>query len=196
MVVLVNNWWAFVIRGVLAVLFGILTFFWPQITLLSLVWLFGAYAIADGVLNIIAAFRRDRPDHAPWWALLIMGILGVIAGIIAFVLPNITALALLYVIAGWAFATGVLAIVAAVRLRKQIEGEWLLALSGVLSIIFGVLVAIFPRAGALALVLWIGAFAFVLGILLIVLGFRLRTLMRRVDEELHGHGFPVIAHGH
>ena len=208
MLVLAGNWWTFVLRGVLAVLFGILTFVWPGLALLSLVFLFGFYAITDGVLSIIAAFRHRRGDVAtaaalapaaadantPWWAMLIIGILGILAGLGALFMPGISALALLFVICAWAVATGVMSIVAAVRLRKVIEGEWLLALSGVLSIAFGVLAAIFPGAGALAIVLWIGAYAIVYGIMLTVLGFRLRSWMRHTPGEHPGHGFARVAH--
>jgi uncharacterized membrane protein HdeD (DUF308 family) len=194
---LAANWWAFVIRGFAAVLFGLLTLFLPGIALLTLVFLFGFYSILDGVFNIAAAFRRTGPDTGmPWWALLISGILGIIAGLLAFFLPGITALVLLYIIAGWAVATGILAIVAAIRLRKQIRGEWLMVLSGVLSIVFGVLIALFPGAGALAVVLWIGAYATVMGILLVVLGFRLRKIARGADEHLPHGGFPAVATGH
>lgn len=197
MMVLIGNWWTFVVRGMLAILFGLLTFFWPGIALLTLVFLFGFYAIADGVFNIIAAFRRTggARQQPPWWALLISGIVGLIAGGIALFLPGITAIALVFLIAGWALVSGVMSIVAAIRLRRQITGEWILALSGVLSIIFAVLAAIFPGAGALAIVLWIGAFAIVYGVLLIVLGFRLRSFIRRTVEDL-GPGLGAVAHGH
>jgi uncharacterized membrane protein HdeD (DUF308 family) len=122
-------------------------------------------------------------------------VFSVIAGIIAFVMPGITALALLFLIAGWAVVTGVLSIVAAVRLRKQITGEWMLILSGVLSVLFGVMVAIFPGPGALAVVLWIGAYAVVSGSLMVALGIRLRSWARRAVGEA-GQGFPAVAPGH
>jgi uncharacterized membrane protein HdeD (DUF308 family) len=202
MVVLVGNWWTFVLRGIAAVLFGILTFLFPGMALLTLVYVFGFYALADGVLSIIAAFRRSESarNETPWWALLLSGIFGLIAGLIAIFRPGITAIALLFLIAAWAIVTGVMEIVAAIRLRKQIRGEWLLALAGVMSILFGVLAAIFPGAGALAVVLWIGAYTFVMGIVLIALGLRLRSFVRRVTDEVahaagidHGGG---LAHGH
>jgi uncharacterized membrane protein HdeD (DUF308 family) len=196
MMVLVGNWWTFVLRGVLAVLFGILALILPGMALLTLVFLFGFYALADGVISIVAAFRRTDTRQQPWWALLIGGVISIIAGLLAFFIPGITALALLYIIAAWALVTGVIEIIASVRLRKQIEGEWLLALTGVLSIIFGVLLAVFPGSGALALVLFIGAYAIVIGVLLIVLGFKLRKWIRRTVEELT-QGFPTgVAPGH
>jgi uncharacterized membrane protein HdeD (DUF308 family) len=186
MIVLANNWWAFVLRGIFAVLFGVLTFFRPGMALLTLVFLFGIYAISDGVFSIIAAFRRTRDDEQPWWALLLSGVLSIIAGVIAFFLPPLAAMALLYLIAAWAIVTGIMAIVAAIRLRKQIEGEWLMVLSGVLSLLFGIFLITFPGAGALAVILWIGAYAFVLGIMLIVLGFRLRSFVRAVEHAPQG----------
>jgi uncharacterized membrane protein HdeD (DUF308 family) len=170
---LARNWGAIAIRGVVAILFGLLTFVVPGLTLAALVLLFGAYAFVDGIFNIIAAVRR-RAGDPPWWMLLLEGIVGVAAGIVTFVLPGLTALTLLYIIAAWAIVTGVLEIVAAVRLRRQLTGEWWLMLSGVLSIVFGVFVMVVPAAGALALVLWIGAYAIVFGALLLALAFRLR----------------------
>ena len=153
MFVAMTNWWALVLRGVVAILFGVMTFIWPQITLATLVFLFGAYAIVDGVFAIVAGVRAPR-EFARWWVLLIEGILSVIAGLIAFAVPGITALLLLGLIAGWAIITGVIEIVAAVQLRKEIQGEWLLALGGITSILFGVLLLLNPGAGALA-VLWL-----------------------------------------
>jgi uncharacterized membrane protein HdeD (DUF308 family) len=178
-IVLARNWWAIAIRGVAAILFGLLAFLWPGLTLAALVLLFGAYALVDGIFSIVAAVRR-RTGDAPWWALLLEGILGVAAGLVTFFMPGLTAVTLVYVIAAWAIVTGVLEIVAAVRLREQITGEWWLVLSGVLSIVFGGLVMLAPAAGALAITLWIGAYALVFGALLLALAFRLR----RVREDV------------
>jgi len=193
MMVLVGNWWTFVLRGILAILFGLLTFAMPAMALLTLVFLFGFYAIAEGIFNVMAAFAG--PDAAggrqPWWALLIEGIVSIIAGVLAFFMPGLTAIVLLYIIAAWAVSTGALEIAAAVRLRKQITGEWMLALIGVVSILFGLLLFAFPRAGALAVVLWIGAYAVVFGVLLIVLGMRLRKWVRSIERP--GRGFPAVA---
>ena len=198
MIVLVENWWAFVLRGIVAVIFGLVAFFAPPVALLTLVFMFAFYSITDGIFAIIAAFHRrgEAAGREPWWALLILGVISLTAGVIAFLLPAAAAFALLYVIAGWAIATGVMSIIAAVRLRKQIKGEWLLGLSGLMSVVFGILIALFPGAGALAVVLWIGAFAFVHGILLIALGVRLRKFVRRVEAVEHGRhdGTPAVAH--
>ena len=173
MMVLARNWGAIASRGVAAIMFGVLTFVVPALTLTVLVLLFGAYAIVDGVFSIIAALRR-RAGSRTWWALLAEGIIGVAAGLVTFLFPGLTAVTLVYVIAAWAIVTGVLEIVAAVRLRRQLTGEAWLVLSGVLSIVFGGLLTIAPGAGALALVLWIGAYAIVFGALLLALAFRLR----------------------
>jgi uncharacterized membrane protein HdeD (DUF308 family) len=176
----IKNWWVLALRGVAAIVFGILTFILPGLTLAALVLLFGSYAIVDGVFNLLAALRR-RGGEQPWWALLLEGVVGIAAGLAAFIYPGLTALVLLYMIAAWALITGVLEIVAAVQLRKLITGEWWLAASGVLSIIFGALLIIAPGPGALAVVLWIGAYAVVSGVLLIALALRLRGW--RADEQ-------------
>src|ERR1700726_4155306 len=167
---LARNWWALALRGVAAVLFGLLTFFLPGITLVTLVLLFGAYALVDGVFNVIAFFRVASHQ----WALLIEGVIGIIAGILTFAWPAITAIALLYVIAFWAMFTGIFEIVAGIRLRKVISNEWLLLVLGAVSLLFGLLILFAPGAGALAIVLWIGAYALVFGIFLLALAFRLR----------------------
>jgi uncharacterized membrane protein HdeD (DUF308 family) len=183
-----KNWWAVSLRGLAGILFGIITFLAPGISLAALVLLFGAYAFADGVLAIVSAVRRRGTDR--WWLLLLEGLVGIAAGILTILWPGITALALLYVIAAWALVTGAFEIAAAIRLRKAISGEWLLALSGVLSIALGVLLILAPGPGALALVIWIGAYAFVFGALLFALGFRLKGLG---SPRHRGHPAPGVA---
>lgn len=170
---LAKNWWALVLRGVAGIVFGILAFVMPVLTLAALVLLFGAYALVDGIFNIVAAATGGRGAR-PWWALLLAGLAGVGAGLVTFFMPGLTALALAYLIGIWAIATGVLEIIAAVRLREEIRNEWLLGLSGALAVAFGALLLFAPGAGALAMVLWIGAYALVYGALLVFLGFRLR----------------------
>src|SRR5580704_9899795 len=167
---LTANWWALALRGVVAVLFGLLTLFLPGITLVTLVLLFGAYALVDGVFNVLAFFRVASRQ----WALLIEGVVGIIAGILTFAWPAITAIALLYVIAFWAIFTGIFEIIAGIRLRKVIANEWLLLLMGAVSLLFGLFILFAPGAGALAIVLWIGAYALVFGVFLLALAFRLR----------------------
>jgi uncharacterized membrane protein HdeD (DUF308 family) len=180
---LAENWWAIALRGVAAIVFGILTLLLPAISLVALVWLFGAYAVVEGVFAIVAAVSRASGGRFAW-ALLLEGLVGVAAGVVAFVWPEITALALLYVIAAWAIVTGVLEIVAAVRLRERITNEWWLVLSGILSVVFGGLAVIFPGAGALAIVMWIGAYAVVFGALLLALAFRLRGVRDETEVLL------------
>jgi uncharacterized membrane protein HdeD (DUF308 family) len=173
--VLARNWWALVLRGLAAILFGVLAFAWPGITLFVLVLFFGAYMLVDGIFAIVAAVRAAGEEDR-WWLLLIEGILGVLAGLVAFFWPGLTALALLYFIAAWAIVTGIMEIVAAVRLRQEIEGEWALGLSGLLSVIFGVLLVVLPApAGLLSLVWLIGAYAVATGVLLLILAFRVRS---------------------
>jgi uncharacterized membrane protein HdeD (DUF308 family) len=169
-----RNWGWVVVRGVAAVIFGVLALVLPGVTLAALILLWGAYALADGILALIAAFRiRDRGK--PFWAMVVVGILGVGAGIVTFMWPAITALLLLTFIAAWSLVMGVFQIVAAIRLRKVIEHEWLLGVSGVLAIIFGVLMLISPGAGALAVLWIIAAYAIAFGIVLIALGLRLKS---------------------
>jgi uncharacterized membrane protein HdeD (DUF308 family) len=179
--VLSRNWWALALRGIAAVLFGLAAFFLPGITLTVLILLFGAFALVDGAFAIVAALRTRRRDER-WWVLLAEGVLGVLAGIVAFVWPGLTALALLYLVAAWAIVTGVLEIAAAVRLRRELEGEWVLIVGGVLSVIFGVLLAVLPGVGILALVWLIGAYAVAFGVLLIVLAFRVRNRAEATED--------------
>src|ERR1700730_4752507 len=162
---LAKNWWALALRGLVAVLFGLLTFLLPGITLATLVLLFGAYALVDGIFNVIAFFKVAS-HH---WAMLIEGVIGIIAGVLTFVWPTITAIVLAYLIALWAIFTGVFEIIAAIRLRKTISNEWLLLLMGVLSLLFGLFILFAPGAGEVAIVLWIGAYALVFGVFLMAL---------------------------
>lgn len=171
------SWWALLLRGIAALIFGILAFVWPGITLTALVLLWGAYALVDGAFSIAAGIR-SHDENKRWWVLLLEGLLGVAAGIIAFVMPGITALVLLLLIAAWAIVTGVFEVVAAIQMRKYIKGEWLLILAGIASVIFGVLLFLNPAAGALAVVWLIGAYAIVFGILMIALSLRLHGMMR------------------
>jgi uncharacterized membrane protein HdeD (DUF308 family) len=178
-----GNWWLLALRGLAAVVFGVLAFIWPRITLTALVFLFGAYALVDGAFAIVASIRAPK-EFKRWWVLLLEGILSVIAGVLAFVLPGITALVLLVLIASWAIVTGIFEIVGAIQLRKQITGEWLLALSGVFSVLFGIVLLWNPIAGALAVVWLIGAYAIVFGVLMLALAFRLRGVERRTHPHM------------
>jgi uncharacterized membrane protein HdeD (DUF308 family) len=179
---LARNWWALAIRGAAAVIFGVLAFLMPVVTLATLVLLFGIYATVDGIFTLIAAIRGH--GDLPRWAMVIEGLVSLGAGAATFTWPGITTLILIYVIAGWALVTGVLEIAAAIRLRKEIQHEWLLALSGVASLALAALLIAAPAFGALALVLWIGTYAIVFGVILIGLSLRLRRAQRVVDEPM------------
>jgi uncharacterized membrane protein HdeD (DUF308 family) len=168
------NWWVLALRGVAAVLFGVIALLWPGLTLEVLVLVFGAYMLVDGVFAIFAAFTH-RSGHDRWWVLMLEGLAGIAAGIITFVNPGLATLVLLYVIAFWAIVTGVLELLAAIGLRKEIQGEWMLALGGIASLVFGVLLLIFPEAGALTVTWLIGFYAVLFGVILLALGLRLRT---------------------
>ncbi len=170
---LARDWWVFLVRGIAAVLFGILAFVWPHITLFVLVLLFGVYALVDGILSLVRAFGAGQRGQSWVWP-LVGGIVGIAAGIAAFVWPGLTALVLLYIIAAWAVVSGITEIIAGVALRHEISHEWLLILGGVISLLFGLLVFARPGAGALAIVWLIGFYAIVLGVVHIALAFRLR----------------------
>jgi uncharacterized membrane protein HdeD (DUF308 family) len=173
-----DNWGWIVLRGVAGVLFAVVAVAWPGITLAALVVAYGAYALTDGIFALVAAWQvRDAGRPFGW--LIVVGLLGIGAGAVTFLWPGITAMALLMLIAAWAVMMGIFQIAAAIRLRKVIEGEWMLLLSGVLSVAFGVLMAVYPGAGALATLSLIAAYALVFGVLLIALGFRLRSLAAR-----------------
>jgi uncharacterized membrane protein HdeD (DUF308 family) len=176
---LAQNWWAIVLRGVAAVLFGLCAFVWPGLTLAALVLLYGAYALADGVLAVAWAIVKRHGGSFPW-GMLLAGLASIAVGVLTFMWPGITALVLLYMIAAWAILRGIFEVVAAIALRRELEHEWLLALSGVLSIALGILLVIAPGAGALAVLWWIGSFAIVAGIVMIILGFRLKGLKEDV----------------
>jgi uncharacterized membrane protein HdeD (DUF308 family) len=167
--------WLLILRGVCALLFGVLAFAWPGITLVTLVILFGAYALVNGIFTLGMALRA--PKGTPGVAtLVILGLLGVAAGVLTFFYPGITALSLLLVIAWWAIFTGVFEIAVAVKLRKQMSNEWFLILSGALSVLFGVLVIAMPSAGALSIVWLIGAYAVLLGVLLLAVAMKIKGL--------------------
>ncbi len=168
---LARHWWVIGLRGLAAILFGVLAFVWPGMTLAVLVLLFGAYALVDGVLSLVAAFRGGVQHRI---VMLVEGVVSVLAGLAAFVWPGLTALVLLYIIAFWAIVTGVLEIVAAIRVRRAISNELGLVIGGVLSVVFGVVLLIAPGAGALAVIFLIGAYAVVFGIALLGLAWRLR----------------------
>ena len=162
-------WWALVIRGIAAIVFGLGALFWPGVSLLVLVILYGAYAIVDGVAALVGAFQAAE-RHRRWWPLVLEGIVGILAGLIAFVWPGITAIVLVWIIGAWAIIQGCLEIAAGLRFAS-----WVLTIAGILSVIFGMILLVFPGAGALSLAWLMGAYALVFGVLLLVHGFGLRT---------------------
>jgi uncharacterized membrane protein HdeD (DUF308 family) len=189
-----RNWWVLLLRGICAILFGLLAWTWPGLTLAVLILLYGAYAFVDGVAAIaIGAAARRHADGRVWWEMILVGILGVCAGIVAVLWPGLTAFALLMVIAAWAIVRGVFEIAAAVRLRKLIDNEWALIAGGVLSILFGVVLFLRPGPGALALIWVIGLFAVIYGVFAIALALQLRHHRNRLDPNPFRGGHPPIA---
>lgn len=170
-----RNWWMVLVRGLCAVVFGILAFAWPGITLASLIIVYGVYVIVDGMTAIVVGIAGGA-DGAPWWQMILVGFASLIAGLVTFLWPGITALVLLAIIAAWSIIRGITEIVVAIQLRALVENEWMLILSGVCSVIFGVLLIVRPGAGALALLWIIGTYAIAIGVLTIVLALRLRSL--------------------
>jgi uncharacterized membrane protein HdeD (DUF308 family) len=168
------NWWLLALRGLIAIIFGVLAFMWPGATLITLVWLFGAFALVNGILSLVLATKTPK-GHGKVGSLILGGLLGILAGLLAFVMPGITAIGLLLLIAAWAIATGVMELVVAVRLRKVIANEWMLVLAGIASVVFGAIMLFQPAAGALALIWLIASWAIVFGFLLIILAFRMRN---------------------
>jgi uncharacterized membrane protein HdeD (DUF308 family) len=168
-----RQWWLVLLRGVVAITFGIVAFAQPAMSTMALVLLVGAFMLADGVLGTWAAIS-SRKYYDDWWLLLLWGMTGIVAGGLTFFVPQITALVIMFYIAVWAIATGVLQIVAAIRLRKEIKGEWLLVMGGLASVAFGVILLAQPAAGALILLWLIASFALVFGVMLVAFSFRLR----------------------
>jgi uncharacterized membrane protein HdeD (DUF308 family) len=183
-----RNWWTLALRGTLAVIFGVIAFAWPGVTFEALVLLFGVYAFLDGVL-VLSFGLMAAGDGQQWWPLVLSGILGIGLGVLTFARPEAMGTALVYVVGFWAIVTGLLEIVGAIRLRGVISGEWMMGLSGALSILFGVLVVAQPNSGALALVYLFGLYAIFAGITQIVLGFRLRGL----GQDVRNHSIQTVS---
>jgi uncharacterized membrane protein HdeD (DUF308 family) len=173
--ILRTNWWALVLRGVAAILLAIVTFAVPHITLAVLATIFGFYALIDGVLAIVSTIKAVQ-GHRRWGAFLLEGILGILVGLYAILFPLAAAAIFVTIMAAWAVITGILEIAAAIRLRRHIQGEWLLILSGVLSILFGIILFAEPLAGAVFFAWVLAGYGLIFGVLLITLGFRVRRL--------------------
>ncbi len=178
---MLSYWWVLLLRGVLAILFGIAAYAWPGMTLVTLLTLFGAFALVDGIFNVFHAFSGRKEDEH-WWVLLLEGLLGIAIGVITFQAPELTATVLILYIGFWAMATGVLRIILAVRLRKEIEGEWWMALAGLAGIVFGVFMVARPGAGALAVLWLVAIWAVVGGVCLVIFSFKVKALGGRLDE--------------
>lgn len=170
-----DNWWIALLRGIAAILFGIVALFWPGLTVFVLLITFGVYAVFDGVLAIFTAFQRKNSDDQ-WWLWALEGLFTVIIGLMALFWPIATALAFVFWMAVWAIFAGLVRIVSAIRLRKEIEGEWALIFSGALLVVWGILMAMVPVAGMLGFAWMIGAFSIIIGVLLISLSFRLKAI--------------------
>ncbi len=174
---LAENWWIALLRGVAGVIFGVITFVVPDLSFVSLVWAFGAYVFADGVLTAISAVNRGG-NNEHWWTILVEGIIEIAAAVVMIVWSRIATMALIYVIAGWALVTGGLEIAVAVRLRKILTIERLFALTGLVSIALGLMLVFSGGHGELALLTWIGRYALVFGVLRIILAYYLRTWVK------------------
>jgi uncharacterized membrane protein HdeD (DUF308 family) len=175
--VLGQRWWMLLIRGIAAIVFGLLAFSWPGLTIIILTALFAAYALVDGIFALVVGV------HAHWWVLAFVGMLGIVAGLVAFFYPGLTALTLLLIIAAWAIVRGIIEITAAIQLRKVIANEWALILGGLCSVVFGIILFARPAVGALAVIWIIGAYALIIGIFLIILSFRVKH---------HHHALGVV----
>jgi uncharacterized membrane protein HdeD (DUF308 family) len=164
------------VRGIVGVIIGIVAFTLPGVTIAALVVIFGAYALVDGVTNLLLGVTR-RARHGRAWVHALQGVVGIAAGVLTFIWPGVTALVLVLFIGSWAIVTGAIELAAAIKLRKEISGEWMLALSGILSMAFGILVLVFPFAGAVGISWVLGSYAMIGGIVLIGLGVRLRSMI-------------------
>jgi uncharacterized membrane protein HdeD (DUF308 family) len=180
--VICRRWWVLFLRGLVAILFGIATMAWPGITLLYLVFLFAAFCIVDGIIGVALGVRGES-DGTVWWTMVLLGSLTVVAGIISFAWPGLALAGLAGIVAAYAIVRGVFEISAAIRLRREIDDEWVLAFAGVLSIVFGILILARPGAGLLAIALLIGAYVMVLGVLNVALSLRLRKMGKSLSAQ-------------
>lgn len=176
---LIENWWFTLLRGIVAILFGIMTFVWPGITILSLTILWGAFALVDGVMAIATAFSSTSAETSSRWWMALAGVVGVAAGILTFLFPLGTSLGLLIFLAAWLVVAGFLQIIGAIQLRKVIDNEWLLGLVGALYVILGVSLVAFPVSGLLSVAWMVGLFAIAAGIGYISLSLRLKKIAER-----------------
>jgi uncharacterized membrane protein HdeD (DUF308 family) len=183
---LTRNWWLILARGLVSIIFGVLAFIWPGLTLLALTLLYGAYALVDGIICLTAAITGSDKSTSTGW-LVLVGILGVAVGVLTFAWPGISAFTLVVLIGAWALMIGIFEIAGAIRLRKEIEDEWLLILSGIISVLFGLAVLFAPGAGALALIWAIGAYAIAAGVLMAGFALRLRRRLASAGDVHASH---------
>jgi uncharacterized membrane protein HdeD (DUF308 family) len=181
--ILKRYWWMTLLRGLFWILFGIVILASPGISLVTLTLALGIVMFVDGIINAANAFG-GRKEHDDWWVLLLVGLAGIAIGILTFYNPQVTALAVVYYVAIWAIATGLLEIIAAIRLRKQIEGEVWLALAGIASVVFGLLLAARPGVGALTILWLIAVYAIAFGVILLLLAFKVRSGVNRIAGAL------------
>jgi uncharacterized membrane protein HdeD (DUF308 family) len=182
-----RNWWVFAIRGIAAIVFGILAFIWPAMTLTVLVLLFGAYVLVDGVALLVALVRGDALARRHGWAVGVIGVLGIVVGVGTFAWPGLTALSLLYLVAFWATLTGAFQVLAAVALRRELDGEFWMALGGVASIVFGALLVAFPGEGLISLAWLVGIWSVVFGISSLSLAYRLHEIGAELSTPAAAH---------
>ena len=183
---LTQNWWLVVLRGVLSIVFGVAAFVWPRDALTALVIVFGAYALVDGVFAVTTGIAGSGATGGMRWFLVLGGLAGIVVGVVTFFYPNITALSLLYLIGAWAIVTGVFEVVAAIQLRQEISNEGYLIFGGILSVVFGVLVFIYPQASALSILWLIGIYAVIYGVAIVALGLRIRSLGSTLSNAAPG----------
>jgi uncharacterized membrane protein HdeD (DUF308 family) len=177
---LARRWWVVLIRGLAAILLGVLAVLMPAVTLVSVIFVFGAFTVGDGLMALIMGFSTHHNGRV-WWEMVLLGVLAIIAGAVAALLPGLTALVLVYVIAISALVRGVFEIAAAIQLRKVIDDEWILILAGVVSLLFGGILLIRPGEGAIAMVILIGAYMIALGAMIVALSLRLRHHHQRMN---------------
>ena len=180
-----HGWWALLIRGLVAIVFGILCFAMPGMTLGFLITLFGAFALVDGVFGLIAYFQAKKAGE-DYGGMLFEAIVGIVVGLVVLFWPDLTAVILLWLIGGWAIVTGLLEIIAAIKLRKEIKGEFWMILGGLVSVAFGVILFARPGIGALAVIWYIGIYAIVFGIILVALAFVARKAGKEVSSAMEG----------
>lgn len=175
-----SAWWMLLVRGIFLVLFGILATTWPGLALYTLIVFFGVFALVHGLMALIGSIA-NRAGNRDWWLVMLEGIVGIIIGVMTFAWPGLTGLVLAHFIAAWAVIMGILRIYGAIKLRREIEGEWLLIISGLISLLFGIFVFARPLTGAVAIAWLIGLYAIVFGVLGIVLSFRIKSWQKKME---------------